>query len=118
MEKPNTPNLDKMLEIQDKSQICGEFLEWLQKKYAMFRLDISRPDPFYHGSGDYINIEHILAEFFGIDLTLVEQERHAIIQYEMNKIQVIKPKSSDVITKGLKATNPTGLIDKDYRKEN
>lgn len=32
----NTPTLDKMIEIQEQSQLCGEFLEWLQSKYAMF----------------------------------------------------------------------------------
>lgn len=85
MDKPKTPTLDKMLEIQEKSQLCGEFLEWLQSKYAMFRINESRPDPFYHGSGDYINTEQLLAEFFEIDLNAAEKEKHAIIQYEIEK---------------------------------
>ncbi len=36
MDKIKTPTLDRMLEIQEQSQLCGDFLEWLQKKYAMF----------------------------------------------------------------------------------
>lgn len=28
MEKSKTPTLDKMVEIQEQSQLCGEFLDW------------------------------------------------------------------------------------------
>ena len=28
MNKINTPTLDRMLEIQEQSQLCGEFLDW------------------------------------------------------------------------------------------
>lgn len=36
--KVKTPMLDKMLEIQGESQICGEFLDYLQTRYAMFEI--------------------------------------------------------------------------------
>jgi hypothetical protein len=76
----NTPMLDKMLEIQEQSQICGEFLEWLQGKYAMFELKNIRDNSFYHGAGDYINTEKLLAEFFGIDLEEAEKEKSALLK--------------------------------------
>lgn len=75
-----TPTLDYMLEIQEQSQICGEFLEWLQTKYAMFRLDESRETAFYQGAGDYICIEKVLAEFFDVNKEQAEKEKQTLIE--------------------------------------
>lgn len=36
MNKIETPTLDIMIEIQEQSQLCGEFLDWLLRKYTMF----------------------------------------------------------------------------------
>ena len=81
-----TPMLDKMLEIKDQSQICGEFLDFLKAKYDMFDRKITREDPFYPlGSSDYINNERLLAEFFGIDLEQAEKEKQMILEAEINK---------------------------------
>ena len=80
MSKVETPTLDRMLEIQENSQLCGEFLEWLQGKYAMFELRTPRDEPFYHGSGDYINAEKLLAEFFEIDLKEAEREKEELLK--------------------------------------
>lgn len=76
----STPTLDKMLEIQKESQLCGEFLEWLQNKYAMFELNVPREEPSYYGTGDYINIEKLLAEFFEIDLEEAEREKQMLFR--------------------------------------
>ena len=81
----NTPMLDKMLKVKEQSQICGEFLEWLQSRYAMFRLSEAREEPYYIGVGDYINIEKELAEFFGIDLEKAEKEKELLLEIERNK---------------------------------
>lgn len=75
-----TPTLDYMLKIQEQSQICGEFLEWLQTKYAMFRLDESRETAFYQGAGDYICIEKVLAEFFDVNKEQAEKEKQTLIE--------------------------------------
>lgn len=80
MKKVDTPTLDKMLEIKEDSQICGEFLEWLQTKFVMFDKSIKREEAFYMGGGDYINAEHILADFFGIDLQEAEKEKELLLQ--------------------------------------
>lgn len=75
----NTPTLDKILEIQEQSQLCGEFLEWLQEKYAMFDKKKKRDSGVFLGNGDYINIEKLLAEFFGIDLYAAAREKENIL---------------------------------------
>ena len=80
MQKENVPTLERMFELQEQSQVCGEFLAWLQKKYAMFERKISREEPVYYGAGDYINTEKLLAEFFGIDLEEAEKERGQLLQ--------------------------------------
>ena len=36
MGKSKTPTLDKMVEIQEQSQLCGEFLDWFLGKYTVF----------------------------------------------------------------------------------
>ena len=63
----NTPTLDKMLEIQEQSELCGEFLDW------------------FLGARDYINKERLLAEFFDIDLEEAEKEKEQLLQIEQNK---------------------------------
>ena len=85
MGKVETPTLDRMLEIQEQSQLCGDFLRWLESKYAMFELRTPREEAYYIGAGDYINTEKLLAEYFGIDLVEAERERKAIIEMEVNK---------------------------------
>lgn len=69
-----------MVEIQEESNLCGEFLNWLQNKYAMFELRTQREEAHYLGSGDYINTEEVLAEFFGIDLVQAEKEKRMLLQ--------------------------------------
>lgn len=41
--------LDRMLEIQEQSQLCGEFLEWLQSKYSIF----DKREPVYKCYGNW-----------------------------------------------------------------
>ena len=66
MEKSKTPTLDKMVEIQEQSQLCGEFLDWFLCKYTVFDRKQKRENPFANvmGNGDYINKEKLLADFF------------------------------------------------------
>ena len=74
----NTPTLDRMLEIQEQSELCGEFLDWLLCKYAVFERRQKRESP--DGAGDYINKERLLAEFFDIDLDEAEREKEGILK--------------------------------------
>jgi len=79
-EKVKTPVLNKMVEIQGKSQLCGDFLDFLQNKYCMFDKNVVMEQPFYIGAGDYINTEKILAEFFGIDLEQANREKEELLK--------------------------------------
>lgn len=81
MDKIKTPTLDRMVEIQEQSQLCGEFLDWFLKKYTVFDRKQKRESPFADvmGNGDYINKEKLLAEFFDIDLDEAEKERKSIL---------------------------------------
>lgn len=82
MEKPKTPTLDKMLEIREQSQLCGEFLDWFLDKYTVFDRKQKRENPFANvmGNGDYINKEKLLADFFDIDLDEAEREKDILLQ--------------------------------------
>lgn len=82
MEKLKTPTLDKMVEIQEQSQLCGEFLDWFLRKYTVFDRKQKRESPYANvmGNGDYINKEKLLAEFFDIDLDEAEREKDMLLQ--------------------------------------
>lgn len=57
----NTPTLDRMLEIQKQSELCGEFLDWFLHKLAVFGRKQRRESAFVDadGAGDYINKEKV-----------------------------------------------------------
>ena len=82
MEKLKTPTLDEMVEIQEQSQLCGEFLDWFLRKYTVFYRKQKRESPYANvmGNGDYINKEKLLAEFFDIDLDEAEREKDMLLQ--------------------------------------
>jgi len=76
----NYPMLEKMKAITNESQICGQFLEWLQTKYFM----ISHEERFNEayvsvGFSSFINIEKLLAEYFDIDLEEAEREKRELL---------------------------------------
>jgi hypothetical protein len=100
---PKTPELDRMKAVTTESQQCGQFLEWLlgEKGYSIVTYHKHGPDCAgwdedrgrYHPSGEdrcgasenelmpvHINIQQLLAEYFGIDLDKVENERRAILE--------------------------------------
>lgn len=72
--------LEKMAAVKEQSQVCGEFLEFLLSKYIMFDKKIKRDTPCYFGSGDYVDVEKVLAEFFEIDLEQAEREKQEILR--------------------------------------
>lgn len=90
----DTTEIEKVEKVADKSQAIGEFIEWLQgpkglticrsitkEEVNQYREDNNeRPD---FSIGDLIPsrqpIEALLAEYFGIDLKKVEEEKLAIL---------------------------------------
>jgi len=67
------PESNKMLKIIDKSQLCGEFLEWLQQRYTLCTVDERGFCP------GYVSVQNLLAEFFDIDLKKVDAEKAALL---------------------------------------
>jgi hypothetical protein len=76
-----TPECDKMLAVKDKSQVIGEFIEWLESKKE---LSLCRYEDSEFGDGVYfpyyMGTEELLAEFFGIDLDKAEKEKKEILK--------------------------------------
>lgn len=74
--------LNRILEVQKQSKICGEFLDWFLEKYTVFEKRQNRETPFDNvmGSGDYINKEKLLAEFFDIDLEEAQREKDLLFK--------------------------------------
>lgn len=73
----NTPELEKMAAVSAKSQVIGEFIEWLTgpRKVTLSvwgRNDMLMP---CHES-----VERLLAGFFEIDLVKVEREKRMILE--------------------------------------
>ena len=86
MENSKYPECEKMRSIKEKSELCGDFLEWLQSKYRL----INRQESFESSLASinyssYINFEELLAEFFNIDLDKVEEEKKQILMELRNK---------------------------------
>jgi hypothetical protein len=89
-----TPMLDKMLEVHDKSQILGEFIEWLNSREPQLFLcevDVDA-EQFYP---TYPNIEKLLAEFFNIDLNQAEKERNELLAYARSQNDKEKTRKTD-----------------------
>jgi hypothetical protein len=81
------PECEKMSRCTEKSQICGEFLEWLLNKYCLAKWT-KTDNSFNPEELVPVNdsIENILADFFEIDLKLVEKEKIQVLE-EIRKVQ-------------------------------
>lgn len=80
-----TPELDKLAAVREKSQLIGDFLEWLQgeglvicewhdKQYVNGKL--VQPAGYYPVQR---RMDQLLADYFGINLKAVERERQAVL---------------------------------------
>lgn len=91
---PKTPELDKLKVLHGTSQVIGQFIDWvLHEKHILFCNSHEHTENCFDQAdkricgrpeGDlapiHVNIEAILAEYFGIDLKKVDQEREAILE--------------------------------------
>jgi hypothetical protein len=78
------PECEKMALITDKSQVIGEFMDWLLGRYVLCQY--KHP---LHGDWPVpqnVNIQKLLAEFFEIDLDKVDAEKKAMLE-ELRKAQ-------------------------------
>lgn len=72
------PEHFKLARVQEQSQACGEFLEWLNQQ----GIELCRHDPeSSHGRMFPIfeSTTALLADFFEIDLTRLEAEKRAML---------------------------------------
>lgn len=67
---------EKLKGVRDKSQACGEFLEWLGSEgYSLCRYD-SDQDRYYPSS---YRAPDLLARFFDIDQNKLEKEKREML---------------------------------------
>lgn len=88
--KVPTPELDKQLEIvrSGKAGTVQEFIDWLldEKHYVLARYvpeDERTDDDGIYGEQPvavFIQPEQLMANFFGIDLNKIDQERRALLE--------------------------------------
>lgn len=71
-----TPECDKLLKVKDRSQEIGDFLEWLAGQEVELCTYVDKDG--YHPVRE--STEQLLAEYFGIDLAKIEQEKRAIMK--------------------------------------
>lgn len=86
MAELKTPELDKMRVSQPLSQGIGEFIEWLDSQgmeIAQWMLPEGCRDKRLLPCGK--SIKNLLAQYFEIDLTAIENERRAIIRAAQGK---------------------------------
>jgi hypothetical protein len=79
--KLKTPELDKMTEVHEKSNVIGGFLDWLQNSRdpRLFICELDQDaEQFYPPN---LSIEKLLAEYYNIDLNKVEKERRDLLDY-------------------------------------
>lgn len=88
-EKSATPELDRQLEIihSGQAQTVQDFIDWLsEQKYVLARYvpeDERTDDDGIYGEQPvavFIQPEQLMANFFGIDLNKIDQERRALLE--------------------------------------
>lgn len=70
------PEHERLQHVKEKSQICGEFLDWL-KEVKQFDLVLIDENGITWVPGD--STQSLLAEFFGISLTNIDNEKRAML---------------------------------------
>lgn len=86
---------DRMHAVKDKSQVIGEFLEWLLSKETKYviaeHLTYEDGEEMDLWAPANINIESLLAQYFKIDLKKVEKEKRAILDKIRAKAEMKAP---------------------------
>jgi hypothetical protein len=88
MEKIATPECDKIRVVHEKSQLIGEFLDWLSSQNIILAKDSALMEKCGECGEEFPvgylphreSIEQLLARFFNIDLDEAEDERRKILE--------------------------------------
>lgn len=84
--KMEAPECDKMIAIQDKSMILSNFVDWLGSSgYAICTFEETPGYPKEQWISIRKSYEKLFAEYFGIDLKKVEQEKRAVLESLRNQ---------------------------------
>ena len=77
------PEHEKLSAISDQSQAIGQFLDWLQNEKAVTLAEYLDEDGGHWGEARLVpihrSIQHWLAEYFGIDLEVIETEKREML---------------------------------------
>jgi len=70
------PEHEKMMKVKEESQAIGDFIDWLSwhKRVHLAKWENDRFSPFHY------DIERLIAEYYGIDLNVIETEKRAMIE--------------------------------------
>ena len=78
------PECDKIIAVKNESQKIGEFLGWLgsEKNLTICRWVGEDEDDDIGGRfyPEHLDVQKLLAEFFGIDLNKVEEEKRSLLE--------------------------------------
>lgn len=77
---PPTPEHDKLKKVSGESQAIGEFVDWLRQERGIVFCDEDKVDDVYVPVVPF-SIERVLADYFGIDLNKIEQEKVALLDH-------------------------------------
>jgi len=92
---PKAPEHEKLKKVAERSQVCGEFLEWLRQEKDVRLVTVHRHTEVCYGgdgalecglsAGAYepynMYIQALLAEFFEIDQEKLEAEKVALLEW-------------------------------------
>jgi len=82
LERADTPELNKISEVQPDSQVIGQFLEWLDEQ-EIYLAEWTGSDCDECGDEHLMRMirgkEKLMAQYFSIDLVKAEKERQAIL---------------------------------------
>jgi len=82
------PEHEKMQKVSERSQACGEFIEWLGGKgicLASYQVNEHGVNELFSVNDD---IQKLLAEFFEIDLQLIQEEKEQMFEALRKAAQV------------------------------
>jgi len=71
------PEHDKLRAVSNKSQSIGEFLDWARNEHGW---ELCRMEPYGDYTPIYKSINDILAEYFEIDRTKLDDEKRAMLE--------------------------------------
>ena len=73
------PEHEKMKAVRDRSQVIGQFLEWLFREQGLAVCEWREGPRVDAWERDSRNIEQLLAAYFDIDLKKVDDEKEAML---------------------------------------